>query len=67
MGRVPGGLSVPRPAIEPWLEDSDCGFGAGGHAVLRAVRHAAEFSETPARWVRPAMPPGSHAPAWPAR
>lgn len=67
MGRVPGGLRVARPDIEPWLEDSDCGFGPHGHAVLRAVRHAAEFSETPPRWPRPAMPPGSHAPVWPAR
>jgi hypothetical protein len=66
MGRVPGGLQVPRPDIEPWLEDSECGFGAQGHAVLRAARHAAAFSETPPRWARPAMPPGSHVPVWPA-
>ena len=66
MGRVPGGLDVARPAIDPWLEDSACGFGPGGApATLRAVRHAPVFSETPARWVRPSLPPGSHPPAWP--
>lgn len=28
------------------------------------VRHAARLSETPARWDRPAVPPGTHEPAW---
>ena len=27
----------------------------------------AQMSETPARWVRPAVPRGFHAPAWPPR
>lgn len=67
LGRVADGLAVQRPDIAPYLEDSPCGFaqhGGTGTARLRAVRHAAWFSATPAVWVRPSMPPGSHAPAW---
>jgi len=67
LGRVPDGLAARAPDVQPLLEDSTCGFGPGGQAVLRAMRHAAEFSATPARWRRPAMPPGSHAPVWPTR
>jgi hypothetical protein len=37
-----------------------------GFGRLTAVRHAAVLSETPARWERPAVPVGSHPPAWPA-
>ena len=67
LGRQAGGLAAIAPSLSPWLELSDCGFGAGpgGSAVLRAPRHAAQFSATPARWRRPSMPPGSHAPLWP--
>jgi hypothetical protein len=68
LGRLPGGQTVLRPDVEPFLYDSPCGFGTPGQvtpATLRAMRHAAQFSATPARWVRPAMPPGSHPPAWP--
>ncbi len=67
LGRQAGGLAVQAPARLPWLEDSACGFGTGpgGSAVLRALRHPAQFSATPAQWRRPSMPPGSHAPAWP--
>ena len=69
-GGAAGKVSAPtRPAIEPWLDETACGFGdagqPGGMATLRAVRHAAQFSATPARWVRPSMPPGSHPPVWP--
>ncbi|MBL8352827.1 MAG: CoA transferase [Burkholderiaceae bacterium] len=64
LGRVRDGFAVQRPAIEPWLEDSRCGFGEGGQAVLRALRHAAQFSATPAGFDRPSMPPGSHPPSW---
>ena len=63
--RVPDGLGVTAPDIQPWLEDSPSGFGAQGRATLRAVRHAAQFARTPARWVRPSMPPGNHPPVWP--
>ena len=80
LGRVAAGVAAGQPPdIEPWLEDSVCGFGgqhAGQHgdpvspqtratATLRAVRHAAVFSVTPARYARLSMPPGSHPPVWP--
>ena len=65
LGRMDKGLAAARPDITPWLQDSTCGFGAGGQGALRAVRHPAQLSATPARWVRPSMPPGSHAPVWP--
>ena len=67
LGRMDNGLAAIRPDITPWLEDSTCGFGPGGQGTLRAVRHPAQLSATPARWVRPSMPPGSHAPVWPTR
>jgi hypothetical protein len=38
---------------------------ASGFGQLRAVRHAAWLSQTPAFWARPAMPLGSHTPEWP--
>jgi crotonobetainyl-CoA:carnitine CoA-transferase CaiB-like acyl-CoA transferase len=60
LGRVPDGIGSATPAIEPFLEITDSGFG-----TLAAVRHAAKFSATPARWSRVSMPPGSHPPAWP--
>jgi crotonobetainyl-CoA:carnitine CoA-transferase CaiB-like acyl-CoA transferase len=49
-------------AIKPFVEEAPSGFGP-----LRAVRHAAQLSRTPAFWSRPAMPLGSHPPQWPAR
>ena len=67
LGRVADGLAAQPPDLAPWLEDSLCGFGAGGAgqpATLRAMRHAARFSATPAGWSLPAMPPGSHPPQW---
>ncbi len=68
MGQDATGLTAVAPAPDPWLDDSVCGFGAGqsGTGTLRAIRHAALLSATPARWPRPSMPPGSHPPAWPA-
>ena len=33
----------------------------------RRVRPAAWLSETPARWLRPSVPLGTHESAWPAR
>ena len=67
LGRVADGQAAPRPDFAPYLEDSPCGFGPDGgpgNASLRAVRHAAHFSATPAGWVQRSMPPGSHPPAW---
>jgi len=62
LGRVPDGLAAVDPGlddVQDRLEDSDSGFGR-----LRAVRHAADLSETPARFARPAMPLGSHPANW---
>jgi hypothetical protein len=41
------------------MGESESGFGR-----LVAIRHAAQMSATPARWVHPSAPLGSHAPAW---
>ena len=63
MGRVPDGFAVPDPGrndVRDLLETTPSGFGE-----LTAVRHAAQFSETPARWTRPSAPVGTHPPAWP--
>ena len=49
-----------RPDIEPYLVTTPSGFGQ-----LRALRHSALLSRTPAAWTRPSMPPGSHPPVWP--
>ncbi len=65
LGRVEQGLACTAPArdeVADLLEQSASGFG-----TLAAVRHAARLSETPAYWARPAMPLGSHPPAWPER
>ncbi len=63
LGRLENGLSAPDQddaAVAAFLEESPSGFGH-----LTAIRHAARLSATPPRWDRPAMPLGSHAPAWP--
>jgi len=60
LGRVATSFDRATPSFEPFAEDSDSGFGR-----LRALRHAAVFSHTPAGWTRPSMPPGSHPPRWP--
>jgi len=54
------GLDVKVPAREPFLETSPSGFGE-----LVGFRHSAQLSATPARWVRPSVPPGTSAPTWP--
>ena len=63
LGRIDG---LDRPdlgfdQVRDCREDTDSGFGR-----LTAVRHSAVLSETPPRWVRPSVPLGTHAPAWPA-
>jgi hypothetical protein len=60
LGRVDKGFDAPQPDFSDLLETSHSGWGE-----LRALRHAAQFSATPAAWTRPSMPPGSHALAWP--
>ncbi len=59
LGRVPGGFEVTPPALAPWIETSDSGFGR-----LDAIRHSAVLGRTPAAWLRPSMPPGSSQPQW---
>jgi crotonobetainyl-CoA:carnitine CoA-transferase CaiB-like acyl-CoA transferase len=64
-GRLEDGLKSSDFSVETvqgLLEDVPSGFGG-----LRAVRHSAMLSNTPAYWARPAMPLGSHPPEWPAR
>jgi crotonobetainyl-CoA:carnitine CoA-transferase CaiB-like acyl-CoA transferase len=60
LGRVANGFEVPRIDVAALAQRYPCGYGQ-----LDALPHAAEFSLTPARWLRPAMPPGSHRAAWP--
>jgi crotonobetainyl-CoA:carnitine CoA-transferase CaiB-like acyl-CoA transferase len=60
LGRVAGGLAVPKPDVAPFTMEFDSGFGA-----LRSFRHSAKLMRTPAGWTRPSMPPGSHEPEWP--
>jgi crotonobetainyl-CoA:carnitine CoA-transferase CaiB-like acyl-CoA transferase len=58
--RVADGFAAPMPSLDAHMQSSPSGWGE-----LRALRHAAQFELTPARWQRPAMPPGSHPPVWP--
>ena len=63
LGRIEHGLSCDETSfddIQDLLEERDSGFGR-----LTAIRHAAQLSETPARWARPSMPLGAHLAAWP--
>jgi crotonobetainyl-CoA:carnitine CoA-transferase CaiB-like acyl-CoA transferase len=63
LGRVADGLACPDPgldAVQDLIETSASPLG-----VVRAVRHAADLAETPARWTRPSVALGSDAPSWP--
>ena len=57
LGRQKDGLKAKKLQFDDLLEAYDSGFGR-----LVAVGHSAQFSQTPAKWTRPSMPPGSHAP-----
>ena len=62
MGRVANGFACDDPKLEDIgdrIETSPSGYGS-----LAAVRHAAELSETPARWERPSSPYGTHPARW---
>jgi crotonobetainyl-CoA:carnitine CoA-transferase CaiB-like acyl-CoA transferase len=59
LGRVDD-MSAKRPSLAPYVEEVDSGFGR-----LRVLRHAAQFSATPARFERLSMRPGSHEARWP--
>jgi crotonobetainyl-CoA:carnitine CoA-transferase CaiB-like acyl-CoA transferase len=60
LGRVANGFDVPQSNAEPYLETTASGFGE-----LRAMRHSALLSRTPARWTRPSVPPGTDQALWP--
>ena len=60
LGRVKNGFAAAPPDRAPYLEKSNSGFGE-----LQAFRHSAELAHTPAKWVHPSMPPGSHPLLWP--
>ncbi|MBR0956174.1 CoA transferase [Bradyrhizobium japonicum] len=66
LGRLDGGLNAPDLTGEAvhaaFIESMPSGFG-----TLKAVRHSAVLSATPAQWSRPAMPLGSHPAQWPVR
>jgi crotonobetainyl-CoA:carnitine CoA-transferase CaiB-like acyl-CoA transferase len=47
-------------AVSDRLVETSSPFGR-----LTSVRHAADMAETPPHWVRPTVPLGTHAPAWP--
>ena len=64
LGRLDRGFTAADPGeaeVADLLETADSGFGR-----VCAVRHAAVLSETPARWVLPTVPLGTHAAAWEA-
>jgi hypothetical protein len=60
LGRIDDGFAAKKPDAKPYLERVASGFGE-----LVAMRHSAQLSRTPARWVRPAVPPGTNPPTWP--
>ena len=60
LGRVDKGFAAVAPDRAPYLERYHSGFGE-----VRAFRHCADLARTPAAWVLPAMPPGSHPMRWP--
>ena len=60
LGRRAPDLSATRPDFKALAEAYPSGFGR-----LEAMPHAARFSQTPPRWTRPSMPPGTHAAVWP--
>ena len=65
LGRVADGFKqadVEEDAVAPFMEDVPSGFGP-----LRAVKHSAILSKTPAYWARPAVRLGTDKAEWPAR
>jgi len=62
LGRVNGGLRGPRAEFEGRLQSFASAWGE-----VRAVPHAALFSQTPAAWTRPAVRPGTDRLEWNAR
>lgn len=67
LGRVANGarsaaFTAADAPFEHYAQDEDSGFGR-----LRALRHAAQFSGTPAHWKRPSVRPGTDPAQWPPR
>jgi crotonobetainyl-CoA:carnitine CoA-transferase CaiB-like acyl-CoA transferase len=65
LGRLENGFSTGIPSradVEDLLETAPSPFG-----TMRAVRHSALLSDTPAAWARPSVPLGTHPPVWPSR
>ena len=65
LGRVANGATAAAftgadAPFEHYAQDEESGFGR-----LRALRHAAQFSCTPAHWKRPSVRPGTHPAQWP--
>jgi hypothetical protein len=63
LGRLEDGFAGADPKfadVADLLEAADTPVGR-----LTYVRHAAALSETPAHWLRPPVPLGTHAPVWP--
>ena len=60
LGRIDGISCLDLDNIDDRLETQASGFGE-----LTAVRHAAIMTDTRPRWLRPSVPLGTHAPAWP--
>jgi crotonobetainyl-CoA:carnitine CoA-transferase CaiB-like acyl-CoA transferase len=61
LGRVDAGFDAPPAEFSGLTETTPSGWGE-----LTAIRHAAEFSHTPAGWSRPSVRPGTNPLAWPA-
>ena len=59
LGRVSGGFGAPAADFAAQLETSVSGFGE-----LTSLRHAARFSNTPARYARPSVRPGTDPLSW---
>eukprot|EP01037_Dinobryon_pediforme_P002635 gene2635-2675_t len=63
LGRTPHRVSAKAQTeadIADLLETTASPFG-----TMRAIRHAAMLSETPAHWTRPSVPLGTHTASWP--
>ncbi|MDN0074005.1 CoA transferase [Crenobacter sp. SG2303] len=62
LGRIDRGIAAPDPTlamVQDLLEDCPSGFGP-----LRAMSHAAQLSETPARWTLPSVALGHDHAEW---
>jgi crotonobetainyl-CoA:carnitine CoA-transferase CaiB-like acyl-CoA transferase len=62
LGRIDG-MACHDPGFDAASDRLDTQMS--GFGWLTAARHAAVMSDTPPRWVRPSVPLGTHAPAWP--